>query len=116
MEAGIFFLSFVTPVFAQVSNPTQLDEGASAGRPTGAPDSFPEIFKRISNILIYLIGAISVIMLIVGGFRYVVSGGDSAGVEGAKNTILYAIVGLVIAFLAYAAVNFIIGQIATDAT
>jgi hypothetical protein len=50
-------------------------------------------------------------MLIIGGFRYVVSGGDSTAVQGAKNTILYALVGIVVAFLAFAAVNFITEQL-----
>ena len=58
------------------------------------------------------IGAISVIMLIIGGIRYVISGGDSTAVQGAKNTILYAIVGIVVALLAYAVVNFVISSFA----
>lgn len=66
------------------------------------------IFRTITNVLLFLIGAISVIMLIVGGIRYVVSGGDSTAVQNAKNTILYAIVGIVVAILAYAVVNFVI--------
>ena len=70
------------------------------------------IFQTIVNILLFIVGAISVIMLIVGGIRYVVSGGDQSAVTGAKNTILYAIVGIVVAFLAYAAVNFVVTQLA----
>lgn len=66
------------------------------------------IFRTVTNVLLFLIGAISVIMLIVGGIRYVVSGGDSTAVQNAKNTILYAIVGVVVAILAYAVVNFVI--------
>lgn len=73
------------------------------------------IFKTITNVLLFLIGAISVIMLIVGGIRYVVSGGDSSAVQGAKNTILYAIVGVVVAILAYAVVNFVIDSFANNA-
>lgn len=68
------------------------------------------IFRTITNVLLFLIGAISVIMLIIGGIRYVVSGGDSTAVQNAKNTILYAIVGVVVAILAYAVVNFVIGS------
>jgi hypothetical protein len=68
-------------------------------------------FVTIANILLLLIGAVAVIMLIIGGIRYVISGGDSNAVQGAKNTILFAIVGVVVAFLAYAAVNFLVGQL-----
>ena len=66
------------------------------------------IFQTITNVLLFIIGAISVIMLIIGGIRYVVSGGDQAAVTSAKNTILYAVVGIVVAILAYALVNFVI--------
>ncbi len=69
------------------------------------------IFETVTNILLFLIGAISVIMLIIGGIRYVVSGGDQAAVTSAKNTILYAIVGIVVAFLAFAAVSFVIDSL-----
>lgn len=70
------------------------------------------IFRTITNVMLFLIGAISVIMLIIGGIRYVVSGGDSTAVQNAKNTILYAIVGVVVAILAYAVVNFVVGSFA----
>jgi hypothetical protein len=46
------------------------------------------IFKTITNVLLFIIGAFSVIMLIIGGIRYTVSGGDASAVTAAKNTIL----------------------------
>lgn len=69
------------------------------------------VFRRITSVLLFLVGAISVIMLIIGGIRYVISAGDQNQVTAAKNTILYAIIGIVVAFLAFAAVNFVIGQL-----
>ncbi|HEU4830723.1 MAG TPA: hypothetical protein VFS65_00955, partial [Candidatus Saccharimonadales bacterium] len=66
--------------------------------------------------LLFIVGALSVIMLVIGGLRYVVSGGNSTAVTGAKNTILYAIVGLVVAFLAYAAINFILANLTGGGT
>ncbi len=66
------------------------------------------IFKTITNVLLFVIGAISVIMLIIGGIRYTTSNGDSGAITTAKNTILYAVIGIVIALLAYALVNFVI--------
>lgn len=74
----------------------------------GGEDS---IFTIVINVLLFVIGAISVVMLIIGGIRYTVSAGDSNSVTGAKNTILYAIVGLIIAFLAFAIVNWVLGAI-----
>lgn len=69
------------------------------------------IFRTVANILLFLVGAIAVIMLIIGGFRYVVSNGDANAISGAKNTIMYAIIGIIVAFLAYAAVNFVTDQL-----
>jgi len=73
------------------------------------------IFTTIVNVLLFVIGAISVIMLIIGGIRYTISAGDSGNVTAAKNTILYAIVGLVIAFLAFAVVNWVLGAVTPTA-
>lgn len=68
------------------------------------------VFKTITNVLLFVIGAISVIMLIIGGIRYVVSGGEGQAITSAKNTILYAVIGIVVAILAYALVNFVISS------
>ena len=69
------------------------------------------VFKKITNTVLYIVGILAVIMLIIGGIRYIVSGGDSKKVTDAKNTILYAIIGLIICFLAYAIVNFVIAAL-----
>ena len=69
-------------------------------------------FSTITNVLLFVIGAIAVIMIVIGGLRYVISGGDSNQVTAAKNTILYAIVGIIVAILAYAAINFVISSFA----
>lgn len=66
------------------------------------------IFTTVSNVMLFIVGAISVIMIVVGGLRYVISGGNTANVTAAKNTILYAIVGLIVSMLAYAVINFVI--------
>jgi hypothetical protein len=91
-----------------------LANGAACAAPSDAKTSLfgsGGIFQIISETLIFLVGAVAVIMLIVGGLLYVTSNGDSKRVEGAKNTILYAIVGIVVAVLAFAAVNFIISHL-----
>ena len=68
------------------------------------------VFSTISNVLLFIVGAIAVIMIVIGGLRYVISGGDSSQVQAAKNTILYALVGVIVAILAYAAVNFVVSS------
>lgn len=66
------------------------------------------LFTTIINVMLFIIGAISVVMIIIGGIRYAVSSGNSTSVTGAKNTILYAVVGLIVAFLAFAIVNWVL--------
>ena len=83
------------------------------GTCTNNPDSLktqPTVMttiKNVTNMLVFIIGAIAVIMIIIGGIRYVTSAGDQAAITGAKNTILYAIVGVIVALAAYAIVNFV---------
>jgi len=111
-------VSLVAPVFQPLAAYAQeggLQGGADSSKGEDQQtDLFGDngVFKIITNVLLFIIGAISVIMLIIGGIRYVVSGGDSAAVTSAKNTILYAIVGIIVAILAYALVNFVIGSFA----
>ena len=96
--------------FSSVSALT-LREGAEAARCDGCPSElFGETgaFKQITNTILYIVGIIAVIMLIIGGVKYLLSGGDAKKVTDAKNTVLYAIIGLVISFFAYAIVNFVI--------
>jgi multisubunit Na+/H+ antiporter MnhB subunit len=86
---------------------SEITSGSQAAHATDTPTSLTGSVKTISNVLIFVIGAIAVIMLIIGGFRYVVSQGDPASTKAAKDTILYAIVGLIVAILAYAIVNYV---------
>jgi hypothetical protein len=110
----------VAPVNSPVSaacdpNDQTLAGGAACSQPTGTSgELFGEdsIFTKIVNILLFIIGAVAVIMLIIGGIRYTLSGGKDAEVQAAKNTILYAIIGIVVAFLAYAVVNWVLTSLA----
>jgi hypothetical protein len=66
------------------------------------------LFQKVANAIIFITGAVAVIMVIIGGFRYVLSSGNPQATAGAKDTILYAVIGVVVAALAYAIVNFVI--------
>ncbi len=77
---------------------------ATAG--TGLSD----LIKKIINIFSVIVGVIAVVMIIVGGLKYITSGGDSSNVSGAKNTIIYAIVGLIIVALAQFIVHFVLSN------
>lgn len=105
-------LPVVVPASTVSANAVQ--DGIESARGEGVPDQLfgdGSIFTTIVNVLLFIIGAICVIMLIWGGIRYTTSGGNSASVTAAKNTILYAIIGLVIAFLAFAIVNWVLGAV-----
>ena len=81
----------------------------SAG--TSTPTNANVVIKNVTNTMFFIIGAVSVIMLIYGGIRYTTSGGNANSVTAAKNTIMYSIVGLVIAILAFAVVQFVVNQV-----
>jgi glucose uptake protein GlcU len=68
--------------------------------------------KNLVNSLLYVLGAVSVIVIIIAGIFYTTSSGDAALVTKAKNTLLYAVVGLIVALLSYAIVNYVIVQFA----
>ena len=74
-------------------------------------DSVNKIITTVINIFSLVVGVVSVIMIIIGGLRYITSGGDSGNVTNAKNTILYAIVGLVIVALAQIIVHFVLSRV-----
>lgn len=102
-------------VFAPISLAVNLTikDGADAARGVDQATTLfgaTGIFTTISNVMLFIVGAISVIMVIIGGLRYVISGGNTSNVTAAKNTILYAVVGLIIAIMAYAIINFVISS------
>lgn len=95
--------------------------GASLSAP-GTPEDCDNINEEASqgvndtvnliiNIFSWVVGVVSVIMIIWGGFKYITSAGDAGSVTAAKNTILYAIVGLIIVALAQVIVKFVLGNV-----
>ena len=105
-SAGTTLLA--TKVFAAAGGEGEANNGANAIKGNLTGDLTDQI-ATIVNLLIFSIGMVAVIMLIIGGFRYVFSQGNEKAVTGAKDTILYAIIGLVIAILSFAIVNFVLG-------
>lgn len=84
------------------------DEGCD---PEDSEERVYSVVRTILNVFSIVVAVVAVIMIIVGGFRYITSGGDSNGVQAAKNTILYAIVGLVIVLFAQVIVQFVIARL-----
>ncbi|MCL2173849.1 pilin [Candidatus Saccharibacteria bacterium] len=69
--------------------------------------SATEIIQIIINVMLFIVGILSIIMIIFGGIRYVTSAGDKGKVDNAKNTIVYSVVGLVVAIVAFALVQWV---------
>jgi len=117
LTLGIFSLGVLVPSTSALDPKASITDGVndSGGGKQECTNSdgknvncFKEGIRNVINVLLYIIGAVAVIMIVVGGLRYTISNGDSGQITGAKNTILYAVVGLVVAMLAYAIVNFVV--------
>lgn len=120
LSAGFLVpLSVPVAVYAQADIQGSLCAGANLdangecdeGSIEEATTSVNDIMTTVINIFSLVVGVVSVIMIIVGGLKYITSGGDSGNVSGAKNTILYAIIGLVIVALAQIIVRFVLAKV-----
>ena len=109
--AGILAIAGAVAVMPEKVSAYDLSGGATAAKTDDMTDSLPTTVSNIISVVLYAIGIVAVVMMILGGFQYITSSGDAAKVTKAKNTILYGIVGLVIAILAYAIVQFVINGV-----
>jgi hypothetical protein len=85
--------------------------GAATGAGCTSGISLTRVIRNVINIFSILIGVVAVIMIIVAGFKYVTSGGDSGSITSAKQTLVYAIVGLVVTALSQAIVRFVLDRV-----
>ena len=77
-----------------------------------APKSLQSSQIETALMTVYMVaGIVSVIIIVLGGIRYTSSNGDPSSIKAAKDTILYAVVGLVVAIFAFAIVNFVVGRL-----
>lgn len=103
------------PVFAQSQSKDAVCEGiaitgGSCDQQPGQP-SINSTVTLVINILSFIVGLAAVIVIIIAGLRYITSGGDSSSVSGAKNAIIYAVIGLVIVALAQVIVQFVLNRV-----
>lgn len=82
--------------------------------PPGAANTLSDTITTIINILSVVVGIVAVIMIIIAGFRYITSGGNAERTKNARNTILYALIGLVIVALAQIIVKFVLNNTANS--
>ena len=114
LVAGFFAVSLPQKALAQCSNTGDtISEGIECAGGT-LPENLSGsggIITNVINVLLGIVGVVAIIMVIVGALRMVLSAGNEKTVADARNTILYAVIGLIVAILAFAIVNFITGRI-----
>lgn len=123
--AGLLFVPVLVPAVAHADAdiPGNLCSGAQLKvdatcdpkSDTGSTTTINTLLTNIINIFSLIVGVVAVIMIIIGGLKYITSGGESSNITGAKNTILYAVIGLVIVALAQFIVRFVLNK-ATQGT
>lgn len=117
---GLLLVPLAAPVavHAQLTDCGSIKDCADRGAVEADPDGDtapPEervtrIISQVIDIFSVIVGVVAVIMIIVGGLKYITSGGDSGNVTGAKNTILYAVVGLIVVAFAQVLVRFVLNR------
>ncbi|MBR2726083.1 hypothetical protein IKE87_02345 [Candidatus Saccharibacteria bacterium] len=103
-----------SPVFANVCDSSLPADVREANGCNSSKDNLSPAIQGIINGVIGILSIIAVVFIVVGGVQYMTSGGDSGKVKTAKNTILYALIGLVICVLAFAIVNWLIGVLKSN--
>lgn len=117
---GLLLVPALAPATAYADVTSELCKGANLNvtQATGdcqdggaAEQQVNNLLTDVIDIFSIVVGVVAVIMIIIGGLRYITSGGDSGNITGAKNTILYAIIGLVIVAMAQFIVRFVIARV-----
>lgn len=104
---GVLNISSVSAA-GDVCSSSASSEVKEAAGCSGGSDDLPDVIVSILNVIIGVAGFISVIWIIIGGVNYMTSSGDPNKTKKARDTILYACIGLVICVLSFAIVNFVI--------
>lgn len=94
---------------------TNLDLSTDCSSTETKDANIGDIATTVVNIISIVVGVVAVIMIIFGGAKYITSGGESGKITGAKNTIIYALIGLVIVALAQVIVHFVLNKTSTIA-
>ncbi len=109
--AVVVGVSYHPPAAALFNNSKGTACSALGGSCGSGQATINGVIGSIISILSFVVGVASVIMVIIGGFRYITSNGDSSQISSAKNTIIYALIGLVVAVLARAIVAFVFNRL-----
>ena len=121
--AGVLLLAVLSPVISQpafadcISDPTSagcpcaLNSSSAACQDLSKQDGLSNTLKNATNTVLFIAGALAVIMIIYGAIRFMTAHGNEKQVESARLIVTYSVIGLIIAILAYALVNFVLSNL-----
>ena len=121
--AGVLLLAVLPLVTSQlafadcISDPTSagcpcaLNSSSAACQDLSKPDGLSNTLKNATNTVLFIAGALAVIMIIYGAIRFMTAHGNEKQVESARLIVTYSVIGLIIAILAYALVNFVLSNL-----
>ncbi|MBR3246406.1 hypothetical protein IKF87_00775 [Candidatus Saccharibacteria bacterium] len=101
----------VNPTYAVDCNDSSISQAVRDAAGCNNGSTLPGVIVNILNAIILVGGIVAAVFIVVGGFNYMTSAGDAGKVAKAKNTIIYALIGLVVCVLAFAIVNWAIGTL-----
>ncbi len=115
MTCAVFGASVLSTASLSGSASAQVSEGintATTSEMKGKSiDGDKGLIKTVVNVLLWVVGILSVIMIIFSGLRYITSAGDASKTKSAQSTLTYSVVGLIVAIMAYAIVNMVINRL-----
>ena len=115
MTCAVFGASVLSTTSLPGSASAQVSEGintATTSEMKGKSiDGDKGLIKTVVNVLLWAVGILSVIMIIFSGFRYITSAGDASKTKSARSTLIYSVVGLIVAIMAWAIVNMVINRL-----
>ena len=107
-----FAASTCNNIGSHITTGIQYTSGSSSnfvcGQGGSITSGISSLAVRVVNLFSIIVGIVSVIMIIYAGFRYVTSGGESNSISSAKNTLIYAIIGLVVVVLSQLIVHYVL--------
>ena len=117
MICAVFGLATLSTVSLSNNVSAQVSDGIGAATTSEMEgrkiDGDSGLVKSVVNILLWVIGILSIIMIIFSGIRYVTSAGDASKTKAAQNTLIYSVVGLIVAIMAWAIVNLVVNKFAS---
>jgi Type IV secretion system pilin len=112
LNGGSLKIDLVSSSNASVRDACSALSSISSAGCSNGNSTVKSIARAVVEVLSFVIGIISIIMIIISAFRFITAGGDTNNVAAAKNTLIYAIIGLVIAVLA----QFLVHNVLNTAT